>query len=340
MIKAGYRRDTNLSRTKIYRRGMKLTIVLTVYNKEQYLRRAFDALLSQEGTADGDFEVLVVNDGSTDGSAAIIEEITNGNKRFRVLNQCNQGLSMARNNGVGASCGDYVWFVDADDIISLQSVKLICGAIESQPDVIPIYAKTEGIDTVRNAIPVDVKTGKDILVCGRWQQCGVFYVYKKAFLKDNNLHFMPGIYHEDAEFTPRMLYAAKSVKVVPEVLYTVFRDPHSITQVPRAKRAFDYLTVAESLSRFVVDKGEDGTTIGNAIDGYTAQDINNAFFVISQNSTEEQKKLNDVYYSKRAVLNRTLRSAAQFKYKLESYLFSIFPKHYVSIYKAMKSFSQ
>ena len=319
---------------------MKLSIVLTVYNKEQYLRRAFDALLAQEGTSDGDYEILVVNDGSTDGSSAIIEEIARENKRIRVLSQKNQGLSMARNNGVDAAQGEYVWFVDADDIISSQSVKLICEAIASQPDVIPIYAKTEGIDIVRNAIPVDVKTGKDILVCGRWQQCGVFYIYRKSFLLDNNLRFMPGVYHEDAEFTPRMLYAAKSIKVIPEVLYTVYRDPDSITHVPRAKRAFDYLTVAESLSRFVVDKGEAGTSIGKAIDGYTAQDINNAFFVISQNSKNEQKKLNDAYYLKKKELNRALRSAPQLKYKLESILFSIFSKHYVLIYKLMKSFGR
>ena len=318
---------------------MRLSIVLTVYNKEQYLRRAFDALLAQEGTSDGDYEILVVNDGSTDGSSAIIEEIARENKRIRVLSQKNQGLSMARNNGVDAAQGEYVWFVDADDIISSQSVKLICEAIASQPDVIPIYAKTEGVDIVRNAIPVDVKTGKDILVCGRWQQCGVFYIYRKSFLLDNNLRFMPGVYHEDAEFTPRMLYAAKSIKVIPEVLYTVYRDPDSITQIPRAKRAFDYLTVAESLSRFVVDKGKAGTSIGNAIDGYTAQDINNAFFVISQNNKNEQKKLNDVYYSKRDVLNRALKAAPQFKYKLESCLFSIF-QHYVLIYKVMKSFGR
>lgn len=319
---------------------MKLTIVLTVYNKEKFLRKAFEALLNQEGTNEGDYEVLVVNDGSTDGSVAIIEEYAKRDPLVRVLTQNNQGLSMARNKGAEAAEGDYVWFVDADDTFSTKAVWLICDAIESNPDVIPIYAKTEGIDIVRNAIPVDVKTGKDILVCGRWQQCGVFYIYRKSFLLDNNLRFMPGVYHEDAEFTPRMLYVAKSIKVIPEVLYTVYRDPDSITQVPRAKRAFDYLTVAESLSRFVVDKGEAGTSIGNAIDGYTAQDINNAFFVISQNSKNEQKKLNDVYYSKRDVLNRALKAAPQFKYKLESCLFSIFPKHYVLIYKVMKSFGR
>lgn len=315
---------------------MRLTIVLTVYNKEQYLRRAFDALLAQEGTASEDYEILVVNDGSTDGSAAIIGEASANDNRIRVLTQKNQGLSMARNNGVDAAYGEYVWFVDADDTISQKSVKLICDAMVNHPDIIPIYARTEGIDKVRNAIPADLNNGKEVLVCGRWQQCGVFYIYRKSFLIGNGLRFMPGVYHEDAEFTPRMLYAAKTVKVVPEVLYIVFRDPDSITQVPRAKRAFDYLTVADCLSRFVVENGEEDTPIGKAIDGYTAQDINNAFYVIAKNSKEEQKKMESAYYEKRKSLNRALRSAPQMKYKVEALLLSIFPKHYINVYNMLK----
>ena len=214
---------------------MKLSIVLTVYNKEQYLRRAFDALLAQEGTSDGDYEILVVNDGSTDGSSAIIEEIARENKRIRVLSQKNQGLSMARNNGVDALQGEYVWFVDADDIISSLSVKLICEAIASQPDVIPIYAKTEGVDIVRNAIPVDVKTGKDILVCGRWQQCGVFYIYRKSFLLDNNLRFMPGVYHEVAGITPSHCDSHEHTHAIGslEEVHCRVLDLHHITRVRR-----------------------------------------------------------------------------------------------------------
>jgi len=319
---------------------MKLSIVITVYNKEAYLIRAFDSLLNQEGTNYDDYEVIAVNDGSTDNSLKLIESYVGRDDRVRILSQENQGLSMARNNGVDAAKGDYVWFVDADDTFSPNSVRLICDAIGATPDVIPIYARTEGIDGIRNEIPTNVTTGKDVILSGKWQQCGVFWVFRRSFLLDNSLRFMPGVYHEDAEFTPRMLYAAKSIKVIPEVLYTVYRDPDSITQVPRAKRAFDYLTVAESLSRFVVDKGEAGTAIGNAIDGYTAQDINNAFFVISQNSKNGQKKLNDVYHSKRKELNRALKSAPQLKYKLESILFSIFPKHYVRIYNVMKGFGR
>ena len=315
---------------------MNLTIVLTVYNKQLYLNNAFQALLNQMNTSDGDYEVLVVNDGSTDNSPAIIEQYARRDSRVRVLTQKNMGLSMARNNGAEAANGEYIWFVDADDIYSPKAVSLICKAMESEPDVIPIYAKTDGIDKVRNAIPISVSTGKDVLLCGRWQQCGVFWVFRKDFLKENNLRFMPGVYHEDAEFTPRMLYAAKKVKVVPEVLYTVFNDPNGITQVPRSKRAFDYLTVAESLSMFVIEKHEDKTVIGKVIDGYTAQDINNAFYVICKNSIEEQRKLDRVFYEKRMLLLRALKNAKQKKYKFEAILFHLFPKHYVWIYKAMK----
>ena len=196
---------------------MKLSIVLTVFNKEQYLHNAFSALLGQHYTNDGDYEVLVVNDGSTDGSAVIVQEYAKSDSRVRVLTQKNQGLSMARNNGVDAAQGEYVWFVDADDTISKHAVHVICKAIENSPDIIPIYGRTEGEDSVRNRVTVNAKSGKDILVTGHWSPCGVFNVFRKAFLKENGLRFLPGIYHEDSEFTPRMLYVAKTVIVIPEV---------------------------------------------------------------------------------------------------------------------------
>jgi glycosyltransferase involved in cell wall biosynthesis len=319
---------------------MRLTIVLTVYNKERYLCRIFDALFNQKNVGVDDYEVLVVNDGSTDGSAKVINEFEKKQSHVRVLTQSNQGLSMARNNGVDEARGEYVWFVDADDTVSSNAVFLICNATESNPDIIPIYAKTEGIDKVRNAIPREAKTGKDVLLSEQWQQCGVFYVYRKSFLKDNNLHFLPGIYHEDAEFTPRMLYSAKTVKVIPEVLYTVYRDPDGITQVPRAKRAFDYLTASERLSKFVLDKGEEMTKVGEAIANSIAQDINNAFFIICKNSVDEQRELNKRFYLSRQLLLRLLSIAQQKKYRIEAMVFRFFPYKYVSIYKLMQLFNR
>lgn len=315
---------------------MKLTIILTVYNKEQYLQRALDSLLNQMDVDNDDYEVLAINDGSSDGSLSILNDYALHYSRLRILNQENQGLSMARNNGIDEAKGRYVWFVDADDEIALNSVNIICNTALFNYDIIPIYAKTEGVDRVRNRVNVNVLTGKDIIVGGHWEQCGVFWVYKRVFLIDNNLYFMPGVYHEDSEFTPRMLYFAKTVKVVPEVLYTVHRDPNSITQIPRSKRAFDYLVVTESLCRFIKEYGEDKTEIGKTIYTYIAEIINMALYIIVKNNPYEQKKFNQQLYNKRLLVFEVLRNAKKVKYRIESILFRLFPRHCVRVYKMMK----
>lgn len=313
---------------------MNLSIILTVYNKELYLRRALDALLGQEGVSSESYEVLAVNDGSTDGSAAILDEYASHDSRLRVITQANQGLSMARNNGVEPARGGYVWFVDADDTFSSNAVRLICGAMVDHPDVIPIYAETDGIDKVRNRVDPNLHTGKDILAKGGWEHCGVFWVLRKDFLLKNNLQFFPGIYHEDAEFTPRMLYMANTAKVVPEVLYTVYRDPNSITQVPRPKRAFDCLIVAKRLLLFFEQQKIDDAT-QRMINFRVSMIINDALSVISKNSKSEQRKFDKEFHTMPELLS-PLKNATLFKYRLEAFLFRIFPGHYTAIYNIMK----
>ena len=91
-----------------------ISVVVPVYNVETYLVECLDSIQNQTYT---DFEVILVNDGSTDGSQAICERYCQADKRFRLINQSNQGQSVARNNGVTASTGEFIAFVDSDDII-------------------------------------------------------------------------------------------------------------------------------------------------------------------------------------------------------------------------------
>lgn len=314
---------------------MKLSIILTVYNKEPYLKRALDAILNQKGLSNGEYEVLAVNDGSTDGSAAIIDEYAKRDSRLRVLTQRNQGLSMARNNGVQEANGDYVWFVDADDIISSKAVSLICGAMASQPDIIPIYAQTEGDERIRNCVPRTAKTGKDILLSGRWQACGVFNVFRRGFLRENNLSFFPGIFHEDSEFTPRVLFLAKKVLVVPEVLYIVIHEPNSITQVPRPKRAFDCLIVAERLKSFIDSQVNTDPVVARSFNSYISGVINGALRVIIQNSDKDQELFNKALYNEPLLLHVFFETGV-IRYRIEGLLFKLFPERYTRIFSLMK----
>lgn len=315
---------------------MELSIILTVYNKEPYLRRVFDSLLSQENTMSDDYEILAVNDGSKDGSASIIEEFVQKDKRVRALTQDNQGLSMARNNGVGAALGDYVWFVDADDVVSPNSVNSICQAIRLQPDAIAIYAKEDDKENIRNQIPTSVRSGNDVLLSRKWEQCGVFWVLKRDFIQKNKLSFLPGIYHEDAEFTPRMLFAAKSICVVPDVLYHVLHEPNSITFSPRPKRAYDCLTVADSLNKFVIDNNLRNTPVGKVLDYHISVSINTALYVIAENSKEEQKRFCESFYSQHHLL-RPLKESGLLKYRVEALLLRIFPHNPIKVYTLLKS---
>lgn len=314
---------------------MKLTIVITVYNKEPYLHRIFDSVLNQQNTDDDDYEVLAVNDGSIDGSSKILEEYEHHDKRVRVLTQQNQGLSMARNNGVQEAKGDYVWFVDADDKISSKAVCLICEAITERPDIIPIYAKTEGLEKIRNEIPQDVKNGKEILLSSKWEVCGVFNVFKKKFLIDNNLFFYPGIYHEDTEFTPRVLYLTKKAVVIPEVLYIVYKTEGSITDVPKVKRAYDCLFVAESNYKIIEDNNEWGSKIGRALSARVSTTLTNSLNIIRRINKKEWGDFNIELWRKRYLFD-SMEHSGILRYWIIAKLFRLFPRRYVQVFRLFK----
>ncbi len=120
-----------------------ITLVVPVYNTERFLRDCFESLLDQDLSED-QYEIMVVNDGSTDSCPEIIEEYASKHKCFTVINQENQGQSAARNNGLYSAKGRYVWFVDSDDIIDTNSL----GFITKIMDEHQIDELTVGLDFI------------------------------------------------------------------------------------------------------------------------------------------------------------------------------------------------
>ena len=110
-----------------------ISVIVPVYNVETYLEECLDSIQNQTYT---DFEVLLVNDGSTDRSKAICERYCKENRRFHLLNQENQGLSAARNTGVAASRGEFIAFVDSDDMILANYLETLIHYMREDVDIV------------------------------------------------------------------------------------------------------------------------------------------------------------------------------------------------------------
>ena len=116
--------------------NVKLSIIVPVYNVEQYIRPCMESIFKQ-GLDDSDFELILVNDGTTDNSFGVISDIIESHQNIRILEQENSGPSIARNNGIKSAQGQYLMFVDSDDLLIDYSVaKLLDIAIEQSADLL------------------------------------------------------------------------------------------------------------------------------------------------------------------------------------------------------------
>lgn len=113
--------------------GDLISIILPVYNVKPYLKRCLDSLLKQSHSR---FELIIINDGSTDGSALVLEEYAQKDRRIRLIHQENAGVSAARNAGLDVANGDYITFVDGDDFVDENYLKdLFEAAVASNSDI-------------------------------------------------------------------------------------------------------------------------------------------------------------------------------------------------------------
>ena len=106
---------------------MKLSIIIPAYNTEKYIEQCIDSVINIRNIEN---EIIVINDGSTDRTKDILKEYTENNDRIKVITQENQGASAARNTGIKASTGDYIYFLDSDDLIDTVSFEKIIRQLE------------------------------------------------------------------------------------------------------------------------------------------------------------------------------------------------------------------
>ncbi len=110
-----------------------ISVIVPVYNVEKYLEECLDSIQNQTYS---DIEVILVNDGSLDNSKDICEKYCKEDNRFKLINQANQGQSVARNHGVAASTGEFIAFVDSDDIIRQDYLEVLIRYMSEEVDIV------------------------------------------------------------------------------------------------------------------------------------------------------------------------------------------------------------
>lgn len=234
--------------------GVLLSIIVPVYNVQQFLSECIDSLLKQD-IAESNYEIILVDDGSSDESGRICDDYAVRTPFISVIHQKNQGLSAARNTGLRFAQGTYIQFVDSDDwLVENSLLNLVKKMEEEKLDLLRFnynrVREYEGKYLFSNEgiKRSDIQTGDLFLINELGFLCyACQFMIRKDLLHDNSLFFKPGIIYEDTEWIPRVLSIAHRVASIDTVVYNYRLREGSITNSSAKKKVDAQLSIIDEL---------------------------------------------------------------------------------------------
>ena len=199
----------------------KISVIIPVYNVEKYLRECLDSVVNQTF---GELEVLCINDGSTDGSPAILDEYARKDARVRVIHQENQGQAAARNRGLAEARGEFVLFLDSDDFWAPDLCEKVLKKAESAgADLVQFQFQAFGETSFPfEPEPMDCRTlttPEEKIRMDHIVPCVWAYAYRRAFLNDHALRFPEHFDFEDVPFIWLCRFRANRIDVLASRFY-------------------------------------------------------------------------------------------------------------------------
>ena len=229
---------------------MKVSIIIPVYNVKPYLERCVNSVLGQTYK---DIEIILVDDGSTDGSSALCDEIAKTDQRIHVIHQQNQGPSVARNNGIKNAQGDYIVFLDSDDgwLLPDGLEKLL---LMGKTDII-VFKRVDiwGGDNRVNCADYDIKAIENmpdiqsvfshLVTTQRLQISACLLLVRKQLLIDHDIYFPVGLLSEDIYWSMHLWQCVQTLTFTNLNLYGYFHREASITTSVsiRTYRSYDQI---------------------------------------------------------------------------------------------------
>lgn len=233
----------------------KISVIVPVYNVEKYLHECVDSILAQTFT---DFELILVDDGSQDNSGAICNEYANKDNRITVIHQENQGQAAARNNAVAIAKGDWINFVDSDDLIHPQMLEILYSAVDentgiSMCGVYKFFNLSENFFLRKNDYNSKKYPINDVELILMYHDKYQYWIACAKLIKKEIIEkhpFTAGRIFEDNGVVFKWINETKSVSIIDEQLYFYRNNNKSTTQVDFSLKSLDYLWSIEEQIKF------------------------------------------------------------------------------------------
>lgn len=323
-----------------------VSVIIPVYNVEEYLKECIDSVLKQTYPV---FEILLVDDGSTDSSGHICDEYEKVDKKIRVVHQKNQGLSGARNTGFVNAKGKYVYFLDSDDWILPETLEELVKKAEREKTEVVFFEANSFTDNPaefqveqRYLRKHDYVTDKGYKVLGRLQNQKEYHsavpllFLKKEFLQENGIQFESGILYEDMLYTYEVFLKSKCVAHIRKAFYQRrYRSASIMTSRKNKKHYVSAQVVYEKVRNF---SRENGNLEDEVASKYVVRCAFNALNMYKKLQNAEQKEckteyrrlkkdiLNENAYGDKALYMRCYGTLPWFCYKVFEKIFMRFLK--------------
>lgn len=253
---------------------MNFSIVIAAYNVESFIEKCIRSCYDKN--LKNNYEIIVVNDGSTDNTNIIVTTLLSQIPNLKLINKKNTGLGAARNTGLENAKGEYVWMIDGDDFVETGQLENILAELGAT--ALDIYCMNYNITDAAGAVtniayPLErlqeefeatAYYEKYKMNSYTWQ-----YIFKRALFNDHNLLFKPSINMQDSEIMPKIIFYAQSVKYLPVVAYNYVQHESSFTNSINPQKRLRYfesiVEVNKSLEDFKIKIQQQNPPLAEAI---------------------------------------------------------------------------
>ena len=230
---------------------MKISVIVPIYNAEDYLLKSISAISCQTYK---NLEIILIDDGSTDGSLKLCQEFAQKDDRIKVYTQKNKGVASARNKGISVATGDYIGFADCDDLVSFDMYEVLADLINktgsqivgcqyskfqkkpcfTKSDEYKIYGVEEGIKALL----------KEEISNFLWDK-----LFDRKLFGD--LSFKNGIIYEDFDLLYKLLMKTNNITITSSILYGYYQRPGSYVHSNDEEKVLNYIEVYQRRYKYL-----------------------------------------------------------------------------------------